>query len=256
MGDRRGARPDAPAPRQVGTIFDSRSPIATSPNTDEEGPSQGPRDASASHVYAKNPFHRHQLMRDASEPIRAPAERDFAGESTLQLESADFEQLYQLYFGFTWRVLGHLGVKPHAIDDAVQEVWIVVHRRLPSFAGRSALKTWLFGVALNVARNQRRADDRRSKNLPDGPLGGTPLDPESIHEANEAWERVQRFLATLDEQPRAIFVCNLLENLSALQTAEATGVDVATVYKRVRSLRHAFKVWLARELGNDEVTLP
>lgn len=195
-------------------------------------------------------------MRDASEPLRAHDERDFAGEGALAVEAPDFEQLYQLYFGFTWRVLGHLGVKSHALDDAVQEVWIVVHRRLPSFAGRSALKTWLFGVALNVARNQRRADDRRSKNLSEAPSAGSPLDPESIHEGNEAWERVQRFLGTLDEQRRAIFVCNLLENLSALQTAEATGVDVTTVYKRVRALRHAFKAWLERELGNDEVRAP
>lgn len=195
-------------------------------------------------------------MRDASEPLRAHDERDFAGEGALALETPDFEQLYQLYFGFTWRVLGHLGVKSHAIDDAVQEVWIVVHRRLPSFAGRSALKTWLFGVALNVARNQRRADDRRSKNLSEAPSAGAPLDPESIHEGNEAWERVQRFLGTLDEQRRAIFVCNLLENLTALQTAEATGVDVTTVYKRVRALRQSFKLWLERELGSDEVTAP
>ena len=193
-------------------------------------------------------------MRDASEPMRAQAEREFAAEGTLDGDSADFERIYQQYFSFTWRVLGHLGVKPHALDDAVQEVWIVVHRRLPTFAGRSALKTWLFGVALNVARNQRRADDRRTKNLCDAPSAGAPLDPESIHEGNEAWERVQRFLATLDEQRRAIFVCNLLENLSALQTAEATGVDVTTVYKRVRSLRQSFKLWLERELGNDEVT--
>jgi RNA polymerase sigma-70 factor, ECF subfamily len=195
-------------------------------------------------------------MRDAPEPLRAHDERDFAGEGALAIDAPDFEQLYQLYFGFTWRVLGHLGVKSHALDDAVQEVWIVVHRRLPTFAGRSALKTWLFGVALNVARNQRRADDRRSKNLSEAPSAGAPLDPESIHEGNEAWERVQRFLGTLDEQRRAIFVCNLLENLSALQTAEATGVDVTTVYKRVRALRQSFKGWLERELGNDEVTAP
>jgi RNA polymerase sigma-70 factor (ECF subfamily) len=188
--------------------------------------------------------------------VRAHDERDFAGESALAIEVPDFDRLYQLYFGFTWRVLGHLGVKSHAIDDAVQELWIVVHRRLPSFAGRSALKTWLFGVALNVARNQRRADARRSKNLCEAPHAGAPLDPESIHQANEAWDRVQRFLGTLDEQRRAIFVCNLLENLSALQTAEATGVDVTTVYKRVRSLRQSFKLWLERELGNDEVTAP
>jgi RNA polymerase sigma-70 factor, ECF subfamily len=156
-----------------------------------------------------------------------------------------FEQLYALYFGFTWRVLGHLGVPDHALDDAVQEVWITVHRRLESFEGRSALRTWLFGIAFNLVRNQRRADERRARHLAANaaPLAPAP-DPEAARAGQEAWALVQRFLSTLDEQRRAIFACNLLEHLSAVETAEATGVDVATVYKRVRSLRHAFRLWL------------
>jgi RNA polymerase sigma-70 factor (ECF subfamily) len=190
-------------------------------------------------------------MRDGSESARAQTGADGTAEATPQVEPPAFEQLYQLYFGFTWRVLGHLGVKAHGIDDAVQEVWLTVHRRLGSFEGRSELKTWLFGIALNVARNQRRADSRRSKHLPEAPSGATPLDPELIREGHEAWERVQCFLATLDEQPRAIFVCNLLESLSATETAEATGVDVTTVYKRVRSLRQSFRTWLARECESE-----
>ena len=161
------------------------------------------------------------------------------------MEVPPFGQLYALYFDFTWRVLGHLGVADHALDDAVQEVWITVHRRLPSFEGRSALRTWLFGISLNVVRNQRRADERLAKRLGAGvPEPSAEPDPEALRAGRDAWALVQRFLGTLDEQRRAIFVCNLLEHLSAQETAEATGVDVATVYKRVRSLRHAFKLWL------------
>lgn len=166
----------------------------------------------------------------------------------------DFEQLYSLYFGFTWRVLGHLGVAAHSLDDAVQEVWLVVHRRLHEFEGRSALKTWLFGIALNVARNQRRADHRRMHGVPTLGLEDSPhSDPELVQAGNEAWQQVQYFLATLDEQHRGIFVCNLLEHLSARETAEATGVDVTTVYQRVRSLRQAFKTWLADQVREGEL---
>jgi RNA polymerase sigma-70 factor (ECF subfamily) len=165
----------------------------------------------------------------------------------------DFEQLYALYFGFTWRVLGHLGVAAHSLDDAVQEVWMVVHRRLAEFEGRSALKTWLFGIALNVARNQRRADDRRAHGVPTiGQEDRPDSDPELVRAGNEAWQRVQYFLGTLDEQRRSIFVCHLLEHLSARETAEATGVDVTTVYQRVRSLRQAFKTWLDAEVDERE----
>jgi RNA polymerase sigma-70 factor (ECF subfamily) len=211
------------------------------------------------HAHGKNPSDQEgRLMPDGSNPGsvsvesgRGVSERGEAGRAVAgapHVEPPPFEQLYQLYFGFTWRVLGHLGVAAHGIDDAVQEVWLTVHRRLPSFEGRSALKTWLFGIALNVARNQRRADTRRSKHMPEAPSGHSPLDPELIREGHEAWERVQRFLATLDEQRRAIFVCNLLENLSAMETADATGVDVTTVYKRVRALRQSFRMWLADEI--------
>jgi RNA polymerase sigma-70 factor (ECF subfamily) len=190
-------------------------------------------------------------MPDGSDSAQAHTASEQAPASTRHVEPPAFEQLYQLYFGFTWRVLGHLGVTSHGIDDAVQEVWLTVHRRLPTFEGRSALKTWLFGIALNVARNQRRADTRRTRHMSEAPSGATPLDPELIREGHEAWERVQRFLATLDEQRRAIFVCNLLESLSAMETADATGVDVTTVYKRVRSLRQSFRAWLSQELEGE-----
>jgi RNA polymerase sigma-70 factor (ECF subfamily) len=190
-------------------------------------------------------------MPDGSDSVQAHTAGEPVPSTAPRVAPPAFEQLYQLYFGFTWRVLGHMGVTGQGIDDAVQEVWLTVHRRLPTFEGRSALKTWLFGIALNVARNQRRADTRRSKHLCEAPSGATPLDPELIREGHEAWERVQRFLDTLDEQRRAIFVCNLLESLSALETADATGVDVNTVYKRVRSLRQSFRAWLARELEDE-----
>jgi len=171
--------------------------------------------------------------------------------------AVSFETLYSLYFGFTWRVLGHLGVPARSMDDAVQEVWVVVHRRLAAFEGRSALRTWLFGVALNVARNLRRAEQRtqRDVGLALEPQPPHP-DPELARAGNEALERVGRFLETLDEQRRAIFVCNLLEHLSAQETAEATGCDVATVYQRVRSLRHAFKTWLEAQSAEEKWSLP
>lgn len=193
----------------------------------------------------------HDCAPDRLETARSRSELE--QPQTQASEPPDFEQLYTLYFGFTWRVLGHLGVAPASLDDAVQEVWMVVHRRLAEFEGRSALKTWLFGIALNVARNQRRADHRRAHGVPTIGLEDSPdSDPELVRAGNEAWQQVQCFLGTLDEQRRGIFVCHLLEHLSARETAEATGVDVTTVYQRVRSLRQAFKTWLDAEVRERE----
>jgi DNA-directed RNA polymerase specialized sigma24 family protein len=76
-----------------------------------------------------------------------------AGPAGARLSFAD---IYREHFDLVWRSLRHLGVTPPALDDAVQEVWMVVYRQLPQFEGRSRVTTWLFGVALNVARSQRR----------------------------------------------------------------------------------------------------
>jgi RNA polymerase sigma-70 factor (ECF subfamily) len=159
---------------------------------------------------------------------------------------ASFEVLYERHFGFTWRALRHLGVPGGALEDAAQEVWMVVHRRLPEFEGRSAPRTWLFGIAMNVARNRRRGQRRTPEmlELPDQVASARP-DPEGHHAGHEAWRKVQSFLDTLDEQRRAVFVCSLIEQLPAAETAEASGLDVASVYHQVRRLRQAFKLYLA-----------
>lgn len=161
-----------------------------------------------------------------------------------------FRELYDLHFAFTWRSLRHLGVPDAQLDDAVQELWIIAHRRLPDFEGRADMKTWLFGIAVNVQRNVYRAERRRDGSLPlPSGLSSPAADPMLEHEGREAWLLVRAFLDTLDELRRAIFVASLLEGLSPAETAQATGLDVRTIYHRVRSLRQSFRTWAAAQRG-------
>lgn len=160
-----------------------------------------------------------------------------------------FEALYDRYFSFVWRALRHLGVPGGSLEDSAQEVWMVVHRRLGEFESRSSVRTWLFGIALNVARNRRRGVRRTPEmlTLPEHVVSSRP-DAEGLHAGQEAWRKIERYLETLDEQRRSVFVCSLLEQLSAAETAEATGLDVATVYHQVRRLRQGLRAFLdARE---------
>lgn len=161
---------------------------------------------------------------------------------------SSFEHVYDNYFNFTWRVLRYFGLRGSALDDAAQETWLVVHRRLHEFEGRSDVNTWLFGIARNVARNHRRGVARRGPNesLPEELRAPAP-DPEALHSARETWSSVLAFLDQLSEQDRAIFVCNLLEHWSAAETATAVGVEVAIVYQRVRVLRRMFKQWFEEQ---------
>jgi RNA polymerase sigma-70 factor, ECF subfamily len=161
--------------------------------------------------------------------------------------SIRFEQLYHDHFDFTYRTLRHLGVPEAALPDAVQEVWLAVYRQLCSFEGRSSHRTWLFSIALNTARNQRRWRARHTSrfgDLPDEVADAGP-GPEQAHAGREALALVQEFLDTLDEPRRVLFVSQLLEQLSAEETARLLGIERTSVYHRVRDLRRTFQRWMS-----------
>jgi RNA polymerase sigma-70 factor (ECF subfamily) len=176
---------------------------------------------------------------DSTAPAASPAASS-RGQDT-------FADVYTQHFDLVWRSLRHLGVPTRLLDDAVQDVWLVVHRKLAEFDGRSALSTWLFGICINVARARRRA---REVMQPAEPLSeqmqSREPSPEHALESSRVWKLVEGFMAELPELHRAIFVSNLLENFSPAETASATGVDVNTVYKRVRALRRSFQRLLER----------
>jgi len=69
--------------------------------------------------------------------------------------------LYEAWVDLGWRSPRRLGVAEASLDDAVQDVFLVVHRRLADFEGRSTPKTWLFGIALRIAKDHRRSARRR-----------------------------------------------------------------------------------------------
>src|SRR5262245_51753387 len=76
-------------------------------------------------------------------------------------------EVYETQFDFVWRSARRLGVASLHVDDVVQEVFLVVFRRLAEFEGRSSLKTWLFGITRRVVRDHRRSARRK----PAEPLG-------------------------------------------------------------------------------------
>src|SRR4051812_45143312 len=72
-----------------------------------------------------------------------------------------FDAIYEEHFDFVWRSVGRLGVDAAAVEDAAQDVFVIAHRRLAGFEGRSSVKTWLFGIALRVSRDHRRSARRK-----------------------------------------------------------------------------------------------
>src|SRR5262245_22149852 len=88
---------------------------------------------------------------------RAPPARLSDGDRA----GLDFEDVYERHFDFVWRSLRLLGVPPEAVEDATQDTFSVVSRRLARFEGRSSLRTWLFAILQRVVANHARMGRRK-----------------------------------------------------------------------------------------------
>lgn len=71
-----------------------------------------------------------------------------------------FEAIITRYHGPLMR-LAMAYVRDHGVaEDVVQDTWLTCLRTLDRFEGRSSLKTWIFGILINVARARRRKESR------------------------------------------------------------------------------------------------
>jgi RNA polymerase sigma-70 factor (ECF subfamily) len=168
-------------------------------------------------------------------------------------EAPSFETVYDTYFPYVWRSVQRLGVPSSQVDDVVQEIFLVVHRRLGDFEARSTLRTWLYGIALRVARvhraRYRRAEgaaiDLEQVRAPEG------TQPDERAANAEAVALVHAVLDELDDDQREVFVLAELEQLSVPEIARALDVKLNTVYSRLRLGRAAFAEGAARQRARD-----
>lgn len=168
----------------------------------------------------------------------------------------DFATVYEENVDFVWRNLRRLGVPDGQIEDACQDAFLVAYRRLADFAGRSSIRTWLFAIALRVASEHRRKLRRTDGyDVPahleideQAASGPTPLE---TAERREAAVLLEQFLAGLSDITRPVFILAELEQMTAPEIGEALGVNVNTVYARLRAARRDFEQAVARERARD-----
>lgn len=163
---------------------------------------------------------------------------DTSEAPAVSVAKLDFDQIYQDNFASLYRSARALGVQVHHIDDLLQEVFIVVHRRLKDFEGRSTIKTWLFGILWNcVCLYRRRRYQERRNTFTDEEPTSTDLSPHEQLVAKQAEARAAKLLEVLDADQRAVFIMAELEELSAPEIAEIVGAPLNTVYSRLRLAR-------------------
>ncbi len=156
--------------------------------------------------------------------------------------SIGFDDVYTEHFAFVWRSLRALGIPHASIDDATQDVFVVVHDRLHTYDGRAPLRGWLFGICRNITRRHHE----RSARLSPLRLVGEPAPLDEVLQWRETAQLVARFLDALDDNQRAVFVLAQLEGYAAPEIAESLGLNLNTVYSRLRTARARFARAMAR----------
>lgn len=167
-------------------------------------------------------------------------------------DPAAFRILYERYadrvFATCARVIGD----PHEAADAVQEIFITIHREGATYRGEAAVGTWFFRIATNAAIDRARALDRRrgtplpDEDAADSPRLGAGIEaPEMLVAKAELRGLVQQAIGKLSPKLRAIVILRYIEGFSYEEIAQILDTSLGTVKSRLCRAHEA----LAGSLG-------
>jgi RNA polymerase sigma-70 factor, ECF subfamily len=182
-----------------------------------------------------------------------------ADDHVVTRRAPDLASVYEAHFRYVWRCLRSLGVHDAQLDDALQDVFMVVQRRLPEFDGGAQLRTWLYAIALRIARKYRE----RLRKEPASLEGERESHPELTLNAtgegaalqSEQLALARAALEALSDEQREVFVLARIEQMSAPEIESVIGIPLNTVYSRLRAARLAFEAEVAR-LKNSPRSTP
>jgi RNA polymerase sigma-70 factor (ECF subfamily) len=165
----------------------------------------------------------------------------------------DLDALYTANAPFIGRVLIRLVGNGAHIDDLIQETFIIAFRKRHTFDGRSAPRTWLYGIAARLAMRHRRGAGRWLRAV--GLFAAEPprVEPGPDRELERAHAAAQ-VRAALDRLPfkqREVFVLYELEELDGQAIAELLAIPVGTVWTRLHHGRKRFTEIMRKDAGRD-----
>lgn len=163
----------------------------------------------------------------------------------------DLEDIYREHHAFVWRVVRRLGVPEAGVDDAVQEIFVVLHRRRRELDFSGSVRALLFGVARRVAKRARDRSIARAT-LQLVPSAGPGPDPEERAATEQKAAVVREALDAMGEDKRMTFVLADVEGLTIPEVAECLGVNVNTAYARQRAARQLLRAAIDRHLAREE----
>ena len=168
------------------------------------------------------------------------------------------ERIYEQQADFVFRSLRRLGVQDRDVGDAMQEVFLTVHRTLSGFEGRSSIVTWLFTICRSVARDRQRRAYHRYEVADPALVDAQPDTRGDVFVRLEHRRRLAELdsiLETLEEEQRLVFVLFEIERMTGEEISEALTIPLGTVYSRLRLARVAFRAALVRRRAAERTPL-
>ena len=167
-----------------------------------------------------------------------------------------FEQLFQQYQRGIYNTIFQMTRNEADAADLTQEVFVRAYRALPRLQTPEAFTAWLYRIAVNLSRNWLRDKGRvrvESLELPgdDGEDGGTreiadpSPDPEAQTQTKDMQERVQRAIAGLSPDHRAVVTMHHLQGMSVEEIAGVLDCSIGTVKSRLSRARDNLRRKLA-----------
>ena len=164
-----------------------------------------------------------------------------------------WQEAYRDYAQTVTRWVWHLGGPDIEVEDAVQEIFLVVSRRFASFRGEARFKTWLYSITRKVVANHRSRHRWRFWLLGKdtdtlAQIPSTLPDPLTHLEQEQARAIFHRILRALPEKYQSVLVLFELEEMSTQEVADLCGCSVAAVSVRLHRARKMFFERYARFL--------
>lgn len=175
-------------------------------------------------------------------------------------KTADLSLVVREHAQFVRSTLQRLGLRSPDLDDAFQDVFVVVHRRLHTLDESKPLRGWLFGVCSNVARKARASKHRRrERELEVEPTDPQGHSPEGRLAQAQARARLSDLLDQLEDGRRVVFVMFEIEQSDCQAIAQTLEIPLGTVYSRLHAARrdleraaHQIRLRDARESGGAD----
>jgi RNA polymerase sigma factor (sigma-70 family) len=161
-----------------------------------------------------------------------------------------FEALYRIYYRRLTRFLERVMRRPHVIEEILDDTMLAVWRKADTFNGSSQVSTWIFAIAYRMALKALKRDRNWVRNLFDDREEVSAPSPEATLIEGQFRSRIQRLLADLSPEQRAVVELTYYHGCAYKEIAEIVGCPVDTVKTRMFHARRKLKAVLIAEEGD------